>query len=148
MRPLPTHQHRLPARTLDRGTVRRFMSPCPRGISLDQTVESADELMRLQQARYLPVLEAGKLVGLVSERDAYLVRMIDPTGSKELPLERIMTQELFTVGPNDPISDVARAMVRGKYACAVVVDGATVCGTITSVDALRAILPNAPKAEP
>ncbi|MFO0662914.1 MAG: CBS domain-containing protein [Polyangiaceae bacterium] len=145
MRPLPTHHHRFPERAIDRGTVRRFMSSAAHPIDCQQPLERAQAAMRTHQVEQLPVLCKGKLAGIITERAAYTAPTESPMTT--LVVEHAMTRDVYTVGPNEPISEVARAMVRGGFGCAVVVDGATICGVFTTTDALRALVQLALKAE-
>lgn len=141
---LPTSPNRA-FRPSDALRVRRFMTGGPHTIGCEQTIARAQELMRSYRVRHLPVLKGGKLVGLVSERDIYFVEALESERSSQLPVEHAMAQDIFSVGPDESVADVARSMMSEKFGCAVVVDGGKVCGVFTANDALRALLPFAPK---
>ena len=47
-----------------------------------------------------------------------------------------MSSEVYTVGPEERLADVARIMAENRYGCAVIVDGSNVLGIFTSTDAL------------
>jgi len=51
------------------GRVREYMSPNPTTLSPDDDVQHATEIMAREQIRRLPVVEGGKLVGIVSIGD-------------------------------------------------------------------------------
>jgi acetoin utilization protein AcuB len=96
--------------------------------------------MRAWGIRHLPVLEAGKLVGVLSQRDALFVetlRDVDPT---KVPVEDAMSSDVYIVGPDAPLTEVAGEMADHKYGCAVVTDGPRIVGIFTTVDALRALI--------
>lgn len=56
-----------------------------------------------------------------------------------VPLTQIMTKDVYTVGRDTPMTDIADAMVRGGFGSAVVVTGSTLVGIITERDVLRAV---------
>ncbi|MDQ3262182.1 MAG: CBS domain-containing protein [Myxococcota bacterium] len=119
--------------------VRNLMTPAPVTISLRESIAKARGLMRTHDVRHLPVTENGRLVGLVSERDLYLLQSLSQEESDRQPVEEAMTESPYTVRPDDPMSSVAREMANHKYGCAVVVDEGRIVGIVTTVDALRAL---------
>ena len=50
-------------------TLERYMTRHPHTIRIDEKLDTARKLMTSLGVRHLPVLEAGKLVGVVSDRD-------------------------------------------------------------------------------
>lgn len=63
---------------LDRLTAREFMSPDPVSISPDAMVGEAARLMVTRKIGGLPVVEDGKLVGIITETDFALMLMLQP----------------------------------------------------------------------
>jgi len=53
-------------------------------------------------------------------------------------LKDIMTTEVFTTGPDASVTEVAEAMVRGRFGSAIVIHGSWVDGIFTERDVLRA----------
>lgn len=51
-----------------------------------------------------------------------------------------MSTDVYVVGPDTPLEQVASAMADHKYGCAVVTEGNHVVGIFTTVDALRALV--------
>jgi CBS domain-containing protein len=49
-----------------------------------------------------------------------------------------MTSDVFTASPDAAVTDVAEAMVRGRFGSAVVLEGGAVSGIFTERDVLRA----------
>lgn len=117
-------------------TVGQLMSPALYTVRRDQTLEEAHRLMRLHDVRHLPVVDEGRLVGLLSQRDLYFVETIagvDPTTDV---VADAMETEVFTVPPSCPLRDAARTMAEEKHGCAVVVDRGEAVGVFTTHDAL------------
>lgn len=120
-------------------TVRRYMTVAPVVVSSDRTLAEAHRLMRERNIRHLPVVDDGALVGIVSQRDLYLLetlRGVDPAAET---VREAMAVEPFRVSPDAALEDVASVMADRKYGSAVVVDGGVVVGLFTTVDALRAL---------
>jgi acetoin utilization protein AcuB len=57
-------------------TIQKYMTPTPHTIGQEQTLQVAHDVMREHGVRHLPVLEGGKLVGLLSQRDLHLVETL------------------------------------------------------------------------
>src|SRR5947207_973415 len=81
-----------------------------------------------RKVRHLPVLHGEHLVGLVSERDLFLldtVRSVDP--EKE-PVEEAMTEDPFAVAPDANVREVLEEMLAKRYGSAMVVERGRVVG--------------------
>jgi acetoin utilization protein AcuB len=122
--------------TAARTTIAEVMTPSPHTIGRDQRLARAHDMMREYGLRHLPVLEGGKLVGVLSQRDLYFVEAIAGTDEQMDPVAEAMASDLYVVAPGDIVADVARTMGQHKYGCAVVVDRGHVVGIFTATDAL------------
>lgn len=120
-------------------TVQQYMTVAPVVVSSDRTLAEAHRLMRERNIRHLPVVDHGCLVGLVSQRDLYLLetlRGVDPVSET---VREAMSADPYTVPPDAPLHAVATTMAEKKYGSAVVVDRGSVIGLFTTIDALRAL---------
>lgn len=125
--------------TFSRHTVGDFMTASPHSIGRDQPLSLAYERMRAWGVRHLPVLEHGKLAGILSQRDALLVETLRDVDPPTTPVEEAMSADVYVVAPDTPLEDVAEAMSEHKYGCAVVMEANRVVGIFTTIDALRAL---------
>lgn len=129
----------LRAQAMGKHTVQRYMSIGPVVISSDRSIAEAHRVMRERGIRHLPVVDEGKLVGMLTQRDLYLVETlkgIDPSAER---VREAMSAEPYAVAPDAPLEVVAEAMAARKLGSAVVVDRGVVIGVFTTVDALRAL---------
>jgi acetoin utilization protein AcuB len=125
---------------LPRHAVARYMTSAPHSIGRDQTLAVAHAMMSEHGIRHLPVLEAGKLAGILSQRDLYFVESMGAPGDpKSVRVEDAMSQETYGVRPEVPVEEVALEMADRRYGCAVVIDHGKVVGIFTTTDALRAL---------
>ncbi len=102
-------------------------------------------LCRENGIRHLPVLEGGRLVGIISDRDLRLATpaLDDPDRAVALGRIRVadeMAKEVATVRPEDPVEEAAMEMYERKIGCLPVVDGGGLVGIVTSSDVMRAFV--------
>jgi len=120
-------------------TIEEFMTRAPHTIGFQQTLAAAHQVMGEHGIRHLPVLEAGKLVGILSQRDLHLIETLTDVNPGEIEVGEAMTPVPYTVSPRTPLRKVASQMAAHKYGSAVVLEKDQVVGVFTTVDALRAL---------
>lgn len=119
--------------------VSKYMTTSPHTIGTDQTLELAHQIMREHNLRHLPVLEGGRLVGLISDRDLHLVETLRDVDPRSVKVEEAMSQSVYAVEPDAPLDEVALELAEHKYGSAVVVQNHKVVGVLTTVDVCRAL---------
>ncbi len=125
---------------------RNFVSVRP-----DESLLEADRIMRLARIRHLPVVEAGRLVGVLSHRDVLEASIPKAASSapearvghlRGLRIRDVMRTNPYTADANTSLGDAARRMLRLKVGCLPVVrsglDGEELIGLVTESDLLRA----------
>jgi len=120
-------------------TIRNYMTQNPKAIGRHRTLAAAHELMRRNRIRHLPVLEEGRLVGIVSEGDLHLFETLQGVDPDLEAVEEAMTPDPYAVDPDASVEDVSSVMAKHKYGSAVVVEKGRVVGIFTTTDALRAL---------
>jgi acetoin utilization protein AcuB len=120
-------------------TVAAFMTRAPRSIGKDQTLAAAHELMHELGVRHLPVLDGGRLLGVISQRDLYFVETLAGVDAQTVKVEEAMSPDIYQVSASALVRDVAAVMAERKYGSAVVVDGLKPIGIFTTTDALSAL---------
>lgn len=121
------------------GVVRNWMTRAPAAVGPECSIEAALQRMRGDEIHHLLVVDADRLVGIVSSRDW---RRIDPGAIARggEPIARIMTEDPVTVAPETPVTVAARVLLERRIGCLPVRDGETIIGMFTRSDALDALL--------
>jgi acetoin utilization protein AcuB len=119
--------------------VREHMTPGPHTIGRTQSLAAASRMMRDNEIRHLPVLDGGKVIGVVSERDLLLIDSLPGVEPADVRVEEAMVQDVFSVSPDTPVGEAIETMIDRKLGSAIVCDGERVLGVFTTVDALRAL---------
>jgi len=116
------------------------MTKSPHTVGRSLTLAAAHDLMRSFHIRHLPVLEEGRLVGIVSQSDLHLIETLRDVAPELVLVEEAMTDEPFVAAPDAPLAHVVREMAERKHGSVVVVEGHAVVGVFTTTDALRVLL--------
>jgi cystathionine beta-synthase len=113
---------------------RRYQDGSVVTASPSDTLLTAFNRMRIADVSQVPVLENGKLVGILDESDV-LVRVQDGGGSFSEPVRTAMTDRLETLQASDSLDAVRKILDSGKVA--MVMNGAEFVGLITRIDLLN-----------
>src|SRR5918993_2063581 len=145
--------------------VRDWMTENLVTLSPEASVAEALTLCRKRRIRHIPILEEGRLVGIVSDRDLRDASpaLGDPEHTRALQAIRVgdvMSREVITVDPQDSIVNAAQRMYELKIESLPVVaegpvadEGSAVAeeellGIVTSSDVMRALVTLAGLPEP
>jgi acetoin utilization protein AcuB len=120
-------------------SIEKFMTHMPQTISPEQTLATAHRMMRELEIRHLPVLDRGKLRGIVTQRDLLLIETLRDVDPETVQVSEAMTVDVFTVGPRASVREVAADMASRKCGCVVVVNHEHVVGVFTTIDALTVL---------
>lgn len=110
------------------------MNPSFISIPSGTTIEKAAKEMLKHGISSLPVLNDGKLAGIVTKTD--IVGTL--TGSEKI-VEDIMKTGVETISPNDRIVHARRVMLDKKIGRLVVVDDGSIVGILTGMGAARVL---------
>lgn len=114
-----------------------WMTLLPHTLAPGDSVEHATSLLRDKGVRHLPVVDSGRVVGIISERDLFVAsRFANTQGMK---VEVLMEPDPYTVPRTALLRDVAKKMEAQRYGAAVVLEEGRLVGVFTAVDALRAL---------
>ncbi|MCS7088773.1 MAG: CBS domain-containing protein [Thermoflexales bacterium] len=134
---------------MDQYKVRDWMTTNPVTITPQTSLAEAHRLMKQKRVRRLPVLENGKLVGIVALSDVLEAEPSSATTLSiyeinyllaEMKVEKIMKRNVITVTPDTPIREAANLMLTHKIGGLPVVEDGKLVGIITESDIFRMIV--------
>ncbi len=118
--------------------VQKYMTVLPHTIGVDQTLAQAEKMMSSLQVRHLPVLDGGRLVGILSDRDIKLVETFKDVDAEKVTVDEAYSPDPYIVSPSMPLNTVCETMAAKRYSCVLIEDNHRLVGIFTWVDALRA----------
>jgi CBS domain-containing protein len=125
------------------GTIDSIMNQKPReiwSVSPDATVYDAIAMMADKNVGALLVVEGGKLVGILSERDYTRKVMLRGKRSRETQVREIMSTGLTTVEPKAGVDDCLRFMTEKRIRHLPVVQDGEIRGVISIGDLVKHVI--------
>lgn len=116
----------------------RYMTREPYSVTSTDTLERVRNLMTMHAIRHLPVIDGGRLVGVIAERDVAAIERIPGVDLARIEVARLMGKPLAVWGET-PLDEVSELMTTRKADCVVVQGGHGVAGIFTATDALTAL---------
>jgi acetoin utilization protein AcuB len=129
--------------------VEKRMKADPITVGPHDSFRHAMNLIRQRGIRHLPVVDGGRLVGIVTDRD---IRQASPSSATSLEMHElhylleklkvgdVMTTNVVTVTPQTPIDEAARLMLHHRIGSLPVLRGKDLVGIITETDMLQAFV--------
>lgn len=119
--------------------IMKYMTSDPLTINAQLTLAQAEKMMQEHKIRHLPVLEGGKLMGVVSDRDLKMVMAFKDVDPDRVTVEEACTFDPITVAPDANLDEVVATMANKRIGSVLVVDNHKLVGIYTWVDGLQAL---------
>jgi acetoin utilization protein AcuB len=130
--------------------VSNWMSKDVISVDVNDSMQDAAKLIRKHKINRLPVMENGKLVGIVTDRDLKRASASDVTTLEihellflisEIKIRDIMTKDPITIPIDYTIDEAAQVLLEHKLSGAPVVDHeGQIAGVITQTDIFRVLV--------
>ena len=129
--------------------VKNWMTADPFSVDPSMHLTKADELMKETDIRRLPVVEDGKLIGIVTDGD---IREAGPSDMSSLSqydtnfllsglsVKDVMSKDPITVSPDDTIRVVAKKMLDNKIGGIPVLEESKLVGIVTVSDIFKVVM--------
>ncbi len=132
-------------------SIKRIMTPHPKKISLAANVGQAVDILKSGAIHHLPVVDNGKLVGIVSTTDLICVNPLNGNRSVadiNLPIEDIMKPNPISLKSNVSLRIAAETLSSGEFHSLPIVDHQNILvGIVTSTDLIKHLLMHIPKGD-
>ena len=117
-------------------SVGAVMTPLPFTAEVSESLDYARSMMKRHEIRHLPVLQAGRIVGVISDRDLKLAESLS-NGESEILIDQIAVHQPYVVDREEKLAEVADEMAARHISSALVEDRGKLVGIFTSTDACR-----------
>lgn len=125
------------------GTIRSILADKGQavfGIAPDATIREALTMMADKNVGAIIVLDDGKLVGILSERDYARKVVLEGKSSSDTMVSDIMTSSVSTISPTASVDDCMEMMTTGRFRHLPVVKNDSVIGVISIGDIVKAVI--------
>jgi len=131
-----------------RSRVRDIMHRKVVTISANERLSTVEDIMTLGRMRHMPVVQGGKLLGVVSERDLLRASLSTLAGHRVeerraflhvVAIAQVMSSPAIVIGPEATVEQAALVMAEKKIGCLPVVEDDHLIGVLTETDVLRMV---------
>jgi len=119
--------------------ISRWMTRNPISIASGQSLDEARQMMDKGHFRRLPVVDDGRLVGIITDRDLRLEEYRQPIDQlKHIRVHLLMSRHVITATPEMLLDQAVNIFIKYKVGGFPVMDNGKLVGIITTSDLLRA----------
>lgn len=129
-------------------TVHDIMTPEVTTLGRNDSLQLVKDIMTLGRVRHFPVIDDGKVVGVVSQRDLYKASLgsVMKYGEKAqrsflegIAVKEVMCEPVITIASHASVKEAARLMMEKKIGCLPVLEGPKLVGIVTETDMLKLV---------
>ena len=113
--------------------IRDVMTPNPRTVSPDDTVQTVARIMQAEDTGAVPVVTNGHVLAVVTDRDI-VVRVVAEGGSLSSPIRDIASQEVICATPDMSTREASDLMSEHQIRRLPVVEGDMLVGIVSIGD--------------
>ena len=115
-------------------SVREAMTASVSSVSPSQSLADAAEVMKREDVGSVPVVDEGRLVGIVTDRDIVTRAIAEQRNPQAVTVEEIASQELVTVEPELDLDEAVALMARHKVRRLPVLEEGRLAGMLAQAD--------------
>lgn len=125
------------------------MTPAPTTVPSSALVADAHHALQRHGYRHLPVVDQGRLVGMLSEHDLQrALQALEAAQDVGTTVGHWMTTDVITVDSDTPIEEVVRVLYQAPFHAVPVLKNGDLDGILTTTDLMRELLHHAPALAP
>jgi CBS domain-containing protein len=115
-------------------SVRDVMTPGVRTVSPSQSLAEAAEVMKGEDVGSVPVVEEGRLAGIVTDRDIVIRAVAERRDPQTVKVDEVASRELVTVDPEQDMDEALALMARHQVRRLPVVEAGRLVGMLAQAD--------------
>ncbi len=120
------------------GSIRDVMTSNPTSCEPTTSVVDAAKVMAREDVGPVPVVEGGRVVGIVTDRDLVVRVLAEGRDPNSTTLQEIVSSDLVTVQPDTDLSEALQLMAQNQVRRLPVVEGDQLVGIVAQADVARA----------
>lgn len=119
-------------------------------LNIDDNLTKAEYLFKKNAIRHIPVINANRIVGILSYTDLLRISFadavddddyeVDTTVYNMFSVEQVMAKKLITITPDTTIKEAAKILSEREFHALPVCEGECVVGILTTTDLIRYLL--------
>jgi CBS domain-containing protein len=114
--------------------VRDVMTPGVKTSSPSQSVTEAAELMKSEDVGSVPVVDGGRLVGILTDRDIVMRAVAERRDPQTVLVDEVASHDLVTVDPDQDLDEAMELMARHQLRRLPVVEDDRLVGMLAQAD--------------
>jgi CBS domain-containing protein len=118
--------------------IRELMTKQPTTVQPDATLGEVATLMKQEDCGSIPVVEDGRLVGIVTDRDIVVRGIASGADAKTQRVSKVMSSDPVTVSPDDDVADAEMKMADRQIRRLPVVEDGKLVGIVVTAQIARA----------
>jgi CBS domain-containing protein len=118
-------------------SINEVMTSDVRACEPNATVVEAAKLMAKEDIGPIPVVEEGRLVGLITDRDIVVRVIAERRDPKTTTVGEIASRDLVTVSPDEDLDEALKLLAEHQVRRLPVVDGDRLVGIVAQADIAR-----------
>jgi CBS domain-containing protein len=115
-------------------SVRDVMTPTVETLSPSQPISEAARTMRLGDIGAVPVVEDGRLVGMLTDRDIVVRAVAEGTDVNTVQVGAVASRDPVTTAPDSGLDDALAVMARHRIRRLPVVEDGKLVGVLAQAD--------------
>jgi CBS domain-containing protein len=118
-------------------SIKEVMTRDVRACEPNATIADAAKLMAQEDVGPVPIVEDGRLVGIVTDRDIVVRVVAEGRDPNATTVKEIASTDLVTVSPSDDLDEVLNLLAERQVRRLPVVEGDRLVGIVAQADVAR-----------
>jgi CBS domain-containing protein len=118
--------------------IRKLMFVKPRTVKIGDSVADAAKLMKGEETGIAPIVEDGRLIGVLTDHDITLRVVAEGRDPQTTKVEEVASRELVTIDPDQALDEALAVMAHHDVRrLPVIEEDGTLVGIVAHADVLR-----------